>query len=230
DVKHIAETILGCSSISKPVSFSISGEEWTYGQGWVKNKCIYKHIGESEEGLNFHNFYGFGLVNAFEAVKLAKALKDNSSVATSAGLPLPSQEILEKESSLEETGLVVSTGSSPYVEDTLEISNSEDFIVESVQIEVSLEHAKSIGRLGVEIISPQGTRSILADVNNTYMFEDNNDDYLTLTSHAFYGERADGSFNGNPGEWKIRIVDGTGESSGVLKSWSIEVLGHKKTN
>jgi subtilisin-like proprotein convertase family protein len=93
--------------------------------------------------------------------------------------------------------------------------------VESVQINLQVTHVQS-GQVGVELTSPSGTKSILLNINNALLMASTPDSDLdvTLTSHAFYGENASGT-------WTLKLIDGKADTvSGTLDQWAINILGH----
>ena len=84
---------------------------------------------------------------------------------------------------------------------------------------VSVTHP-AVGELGVELISPSGTRSVLKNILDGYADSPDLTDQIFL-SNAFYGE--------NPaGTWTIKVVDGFNldTSNGTLVNWAIRVYGH----
>ena len=117
--------------------------------------------------------------------------------------------------------------SSTGVSDVITVSSDDALTIESVQVKLRAAHAQS-GELGVELTSPQGTKSILMNINNSFLLLDKDDDgtidgdsnlNIVLTSHAFYGESSEG-------DWTIKIIDGKVSTSGTLTDWSINILGH----
>jgi subtilisin-like proprotein convertase family protein len=85
-------------------------------------------------------------------------------------------------------------------------------------LRVQVSHAKS-GEVGIELTSPGGTKSILMNINNSFLLDNDSNLNLTLSSHAFYGE----TLNGN---WTIRLIDGRSGSSGTLTRWKMNIFGH----
>lgn len=198
--------------------FQLSGH--TYEQGWVTNNA----------GFSFHNHFGFGKVNADKAVAVAKNFVsgwgdlihinkdfDNASYRQSPNLTIPD------ESSNGAIGYI-------YVGTPLNI--------EAVQIKVNITHGRP-GDLGIELTSPRGTKSILMNINNSFLIAFDEDDEpewvadlsdFVLSSNAFYGENAQGW-------WAIRVIDGLGASTGTdfdkaanqtgtLDQWDINISGH----
>jgi subtilisin-like proprotein convertase family protein len=88
---------------------------------------------------------------------------------------------------------------------------------EAVQIRVSATHTFT-GDLGIELVSPRGTRSVLKNIRDGFGLDQNLSN-MVLLSNAFYGE--------NPtGTWTIKVVDGDAQDTGTLDNWAIRVYGH----
>ena len=80
--------------------------------------------------------------------------------------------------------------------------------------------------MGVELTSPSGTKSILLNINNALFVpteggtQPDADLDVVLTTHAFYGETALGT-------WTVKVIDGYDDDVvGTLDEWSLNVLGH----
>jgi subtilisin-like proprotein convertase family protein len=82
-----------------------------------------------------------------------------------------------------------------------------------------MTHPGGVSQVGIELVSPQGTLSVLKNVEDAYIFATSFVDQVLL-SNAFYGE--------NPaGAWTIRAVDGAGGGQGgTLVNWAIRIYGH----
>lgn len=223
DIKHILartafktdaghSNVFGTSHLSSVASacsdLSLGGHD--YELGWVTNKA--------PEPYHFNNFYGFGRVDAKAAVDLAqnytfplgtqvelnKDFNNNLYKSTSSSLSIPNDS---SDSSVNRVGLT----------DTLSVSTS--LTLESVQVKVRVTHPNP-GEIGIELTSPDGTTSILQNINNTFLLSNSEDLNIVLTTNAFYGEQS-------AGNWTLRVIDGqTGSHSGVLVDWKINILGH----
>ncbi len=88
--------------------------------------------------------------------------------------------------------------------------------IEAVQIAVTATHPYT-GDLGIELVSPAGTKSILLNIRNG--FDGSSLAGMVLASNAFYGE-------GSAGPWTIKVVDGDPGAAGTLSSWQIRIYGH----
>jgi subtilisin-like proprotein convertase family protein len=234
DVKHIlTATASKIDSTSGPVivddSFDFDNGPYvtltnstmnghSYSQGWVTNSA----------GYSFHNYYGFGQVNADAAVSMAKLYSANSWAA-----------IQETDSALTTSTMAVGTiiPDNSKIGLTNSIAVAESYTVEAVQIKLNITHPRP-GDLGIELTSPSGTKSIIMNINNSLLIgldgatPDWVDDYTdsVFLTNAFYGE----SSNGN---WTIKIIDGLGSSTGdtnldsaaiqvgTLVNWSVNVIG-----
>ncbi len=191
-VNHPSNVLSGCSSLN------LAGHD--YELGWVKNDADYW----------YNNFYGFGMVDADAAVAAA--------VAYGANLPA----LIELNPNLNSgTYRSVSGNSIPDfngagVTDTLTVAANHT--IESVQIKVRIEHPAS-GEVGFELISPDGTRSVILNINNSLLFDDDEDLNVVLTTHAFYGENS-------AGNWTLKAFDGKSGNTGTLTEWYINILGH----
>jgi len=198
DVKHIlASTARQVDPTRAPVTRL--GGTYVAEPGWVTNGA----------GFKYHNWYGFGMVDAFAAVSMAKAYTlgqlgtfTNTGFISSGTLSLP-----------------IPNNSGTGASNSMTVPGGTVSAIEAVQIRVSLTHP-FIGELGIELISPSLTRSVLKNVTDGYAGADNLSNQIFL-SNASYGE--------NPaGTWTIKVVDGFNQdpSTGTLTNWAIRAYGH----
>jgi subtilisin-like proprotein convertase family protein len=198
DIKHIlASTAVKNDSTAgataNAYAASPAGHVWE--QGWITNAA----------GFNFHNYYGFGMVNTDAAVAMATT----GYVALAA----------EVQTGYLASGAVAATiPANSAVGAQSIINTATNLTVETIQIIPNITHA-NIGRLGIEITSPAGKKSILMNVNNSL------DGLIDLTtgnvflSNAFYGENSSGN-------WTIKVIDGAAGTAGTLNNWQINITGH----
>ncbi|RXJ70874.1 hypothetical protein CS022_22085 [Veronia nyctiphanis] len=221
DVRYVmAKTATKIDLDFQPVELTQQGQRYTAEQSWVTNAA----------GNSFHNWYGFGMVNATEAVQMAS--RDY--------VLLPP---------LESTGFVSSSELEPnkipenFTGLTKSFEVTEDWKVEGVQLKLDIDH-KRINDLSVEVISPSGTKSIVVTARNMHIMSPDevfiNEGPLLFLSHAFLDEKSKGT-------WKVRIVDtnngkmeyrktffGEGDPEvlennaelGTVKNASIKIYGH----
>ncbi len=198
-------------SVYNCVDLDLSGHE--YEQGWVQNNA----------GFWFNNFYGFGMVDANAAVALAKSYD------------WPMGTLVEQNQSFNKSKYSSGTVNQSIPDankdgrtNSITIAGADDLTVESVQVRVNVSHGQS-GQVGIELTSPHGTKSILANINNSFLLLDKDKDgtidgdsnlsNFVLTSNAFYGESSAGS-------WTIKLIDGKSGTTGSLVKWDINILGH----
>jgi subtilisin-like proprotein convertase family protein len=159
-------------------------------------------------GFHFHDWYGFGMVDASAAVNMAKTYAVNLGTQSDTGYI----------SSAGTLGLAIPDDSATGVANALNVSNTPSVqFIEAVQIRVNITHTFT-GDLGIELTSPQNTRSVLKTIRDGFAGSANLSN-MVLLSNAFYGE--------NPtGTWTIKVVDGNAADIGTLNNWAIRVYGH----
>ena len=84
--------------------------------------------------------------------------------------------------------------------------------IEAVTLEIDITHPFT-NDLGIHLISPAGTESILNPVFNDALAADADLDWLLL-SNAFYGETPNGV-------WTLKIVDVAAADAGTLNEWRL---------
>ncbi len=179
--------------------------------GWVTNAAKTWNGG----GYRFSNDYGFGLVDATAAVRLAETW-----LATGAGAGTVQTQSLRGFAFNDVapipnfSSVGVTTSSGPYVSQTAAR-------VERVELDLALLHG-DVSDLVVTIISPSGTESQVlvrpglgADGTNYLYFTA--DLAFTVASNAFLGESAVGS-------WSVRVTDLAGVASGSIAPWALRVI------
>lgn len=169
---------------------------YVYEQAWITNAA----------GFKFHNWYGFGRLNAEAAIALAKSYSSTLGAAYDTNW----------NASHKKTGLSLSIPdySSVGVTDTITMSTAMK--IESVQLRVKITHA-NIGQLALELTSPSGTKSIVVNMNNSLDLISNYNNE-TLLTNAFYQESAVGT-------WTLKVIDGRTGTTGTLTEWSLNFVG-----
>jgi hypothetical protein len=157
--------------------------------GWQTNAAGYK----------YSNWYGFGLIDAAAAVAAAKATTSyKPAVLTLPEFTSAITNATVNYRQVTKLGQFEVTGTDRV--DALQVR------LNSVGSEAVSDSASlCIGSVGIYVQSPSGTVSVLAVPYNIYWNTDkklySNSDYA-LSSYAFYGERASGT-------WQIFAVSGT---------------------
>ncbi|MBM4231201.1 MAG: hypothetical protein FJ184_10710 [Gammaproteobacteria bacterium] len=169
DVKHIlAQTAFridsGFSGITSPNI--ISGQSFSLDLGWVQNKA----------GFWFSNWYGFGLVDAGAAVAAAATYTNF----------LAAQKVAPEAAFTPSKPVSIDAGKSYSFNLTVSGSVST---VESVSLITNFDTEKVFCNQ-VQLMSPLGTSSILLPALTGFFNAEVVN--VRLTSHAFYGESANG--------------------------------------
>jgi subtilisin family serine protease len=186
DVKHILAT----TSKQVDASFSaVSRNSITY-HSWITNAA----------GLKFHNYYGFGGIDANAAVNAAASY-------TAGSLGSQSHKGFTSSGTLNST---IAQGST--VSQTINISTSGT--TEYVGVRLNMTHARP-AEIGMRLQSPSGTiTTILQPFTATNVNPSGYNVYLAAS--AFYGE----SMAGN---WQLHLYDhDTNGYQMVLTDWAIE--------
>jgi subtilisin-like proprotein convertase family protein/subtilisin family serine protease len=203
DVKHIlASTARKIDPTGGAVNGPLAG--YVAEPGWTTNNAPASQF--SPIPFNYHNWYGFGMVNAQAAVNMARTYAVNLGTFTNTGF-ISSGAL----------SLAIPDHSATGVISTIPVPAGAVQVIEAVQVRVSLTHP-FLGDLGIEVISPAGTRSVVKNIEDGYADADDLINQVFL-SNAFYGE--------NPvGTWTIKVVDGFTDDMGTLTNWAIRVYGH----
>lgn len=180
----------GNSNHPAGANFDLEGH--VYQQGWVQNNA----------NIYFHNRYGFGAVDIDAAVTLAQ----NS--YTLLGSPLNSEVTSSN-------NLNLSIPDKSAVGVTSSLSIADNLKIESVEITFSITHPAT-SDLGLELTSPQGTKSILMNINSGIIQSNFSDTHFI--TNAFLEEMSSGS-------WTLKVIDGGQDDTGTLDKWSIKVNG-----
>ncbi|MFH0996932.1 MAG: S8 family serine peptidase [Pseudomonadota bacterium] len=198
DVKHIlAKTArkIDPASPESIVTVSINGVDYEASQGWITNAA----------GYNFHNWYGFGAVNVDAAVAMAKNYPNS--------LPLLQDRFY---GSAFATPVAIPDNNASGVISTINVP--EELTIENLFVQISIKHADT-AETGIEITSPQGTRSILLNIRSGLKTGLDKLDGVVLGSNAFYGEKTNGI-------WTLKVLDSWPGNTGTLKLFKLRILGY----
>jgi len=193
DVKHILATTADKVDASRSHTYAgLNQHEWK----------------TNDAGYEFHNWYGFGRVDAAEAVTTASAYTANSlGTWVSTGY--------------QSNGAINATvDHTEYTLNTVNITkpSGSDDVVEFVRLSVQFNHAipKSVG---IRLLSPDNTvlhvMQPMTNINTNPL-----NTLFDIGVSGFYGESIEGN-------WSIVLDDYTDDSTdGILVRWGIEIWGH----
>ncbi|KXO10365.1 Extracellular serine protease [Moritella sp. JT01] len=179
DVRYImAKTAKKIDKDFTPITITNEGEgaKFVAEPGWVTNKA----------GYHFHNWYGFGLLDATAAVQMAAnnytllpELKETAFVNPN---ELSSSTIPEGNSGVKK-----------------EVYIAEQMTIEAVQLKIGINHARN-SDIAIEVISPSGTHSMIFTPRSVVTETNAKFDDTVLLSNAFFGESSEGN-------WTIKVTD-----------------------
>ncbi len=193
DVKHIlAKTARKIDPEIPAVRYGFGGVAYTMQLPWVTNAA----------GYHFHNWYGFGAVHVDDALAFAAShqpdslgeFRETQAFTSGPGSRIPDHDGGGLTATMNVGGLPANAS------------------IEAVTLEIDVTHPFT-NDLGIHLISPSGTESVLNPAFNEILAGDANLDWQLL-SNAFYGEAPNG-------EWRLKVVDAAPGDAGRLNRWSL---------
>jgi subtilisin-like proprotein convertase family protein len=151
-------------------------------------------------GLHFSPDYGFGLVDATAAVRLAESWQKQSTFAD-----------MSTESATHTDNATIPDGAGS-LQSTINLGSS--LLLDKVVVDLNITHPH-VSDLTVTLTSPDGTSAVLAShpTNGTgsgIVFE--------TSANSFWGEDAKGN-------WTLTVTDNVTGNVGTLNSWNLTALG-----
>jgi len=182
-------------------------------QSWKENGASDLNLG----GLSFNDKSGFGVVDAYAAVQLARTWTKQSTA------------INEVSASDRQFGMLETIPDGTGESFTMAFDVDSPLMVEHVELGIDLRHQR-IGDLIITVTSPNGTVSTLMDrptVNDERPFGLSGQDsgvpthlLWDFSSVQFWGEEATGT-------WIITVTDVRAEQTGTIQSLSLRVYGER---
>lgn len=194
-----ANPVLGYRDVQEILAYS--AVQTTAGSDWQTNGADNWNGG----GLTVSHDFGFGLVDAHAAVRLAETWESQSTFANRASLATtstPGAAILDHQSTT----------------DTITFASGLE--IDHVEVAVDIGHTW-IGDLTVALTSPEGTTSTLVNMPGFGSAWESNIDF-TLSSTQFWGETGAGA-------WTLTVSDSQTFDQGTLNAWTLTLLGDALT-
>ena len=188
--------------------------------GWEEGEEKYGDTGN----YNFNHQYGFGVVDAAEAVDLASGwrnlppLRKSSAESRNTNLSIP-------DATEADPANMVTGGPGNTVTSVLTLDSHVEFI-EYIHVDTNFSHT-SFRDLDIELESPSGKVSKLVpffEITATNPFVP-----LIGWSGSFRFGSAKHLGENSAGEWTLKITDHHAEDMGRLRSWKITAFGHGTT-
>lgn len=197
DVKHVlANSARKIDPDIEAVELTIDVASKTVRLPWIENAA----------GYSFHNWYGFGAVAIDDVLEFAAEHEPNSIgefresgwFELNETLDIPDNDLAGVSQTLTVRGLIAEAN------------------IEAVVVEIDWEH-EFPNDLGVHLISPEGTRSVIQQVfDEALAVQDMGTFTWRMLSNAFYGE--------NPnGDWRLEVFDADTGDVGQTFSWRLRV-------
>ena len=175
-----------------------SHPEWTAGA---------LKYGSDTKRYHYNEYYGFGVVDAGAAVDLARSWTNLPTMKTvSAGSERTNLTIPDPEDGAAATTL----------SDTIALGTRVGF-TEFVEINIEFDHP-SFRDLGVEIVSPSGTVSMLSEPDESRRNQPFSERYR-FASAKHLGEDPTGT-------WTLKVTDHFPGEEEVIRGWDIKIYGH----
>lgn len=174
------------------------------GHDWDKGNI------ENNYGLVFNNFTGFGIIDVKETISLAEVYTNQvGELRQTVGLNL--KPIYENT-----TTHSIPDNNASGVEVPINI-DAHNFTVEHIKLDIRLNHLFP-DEVGIEIISPAGTVSVVSYTNTDILPDSLNGEIVSFGVNAFYGENS-------LGEWKVKLIDGELNDSGTVDYIGLTISG-----
>ncbi|MEQ9325703.1 MAG: S8 family serine peptidase, partial [Rhodospirillales bacterium] len=192
-----ANPLLGYRDVQEILAYSARNSSGSL-SGWSINTAGNWNGG----GLTYHDGYGFGLVDAHGAVRLAETWEGQSTaenMATASSLNLQGH-IIRDHSTFTQT-----------------VTIGEAVEIDQVSVDINLRHTW-VGDLTITLTSPDGTTSTLVNRPGNGSASQDNITNFSLTSTDYWGE------NG-AGVWTLRVNDSAQWDTGRLYNWRLNLHG-----
>jgi len=191
---------LGYRDVQEILAYSARQTD-TQNPSWQVNRANNWNGGGLPTSLD----YGFGLVDAHAAVRLAETWTTQHSTVNQLAVEATAAPNLAIRDNTEATS---------------QLTLTQQVTLDRVELSVDIAHTW-IGDLTLELISPNGTEStlLLRPGLGSYAYGLSQDDLrFTFSSTQFWGEDAAGT-------WTLRVGDRAPNDQGILKSWTLHALG-----
>jgi subtilisin-like proprotein convertase family protein len=197
-----ANPSLGYRDVQEILAYSARQNDAS-SKGWAINGATNWNGG----GLHVNHDYGFGLVDAHAAVRLAETWTAQSTYAN------------EKQVSVSRSPNLAIPDGTGAATDSVRVGSG--LAIDHVEVGLNIKHPY-IGDLEVTLTSPDGTKSILVNRPGVTAEDRTGQDTENLkftcsTTHD-WGETGAGT-------WKLTVRDRLTGQVGTLKSWSLQLYG-----
>ncbi|MFZ4525293.1 MAG: S8 family serine peptidase [Chlorobium sp.] len=210
-----ANNALGWRDVQNILAYSSVGAGSLYGGLSTNEHLSWKWNGANNwngGGLHYSEDYGYGMINAFNAVRIAEVWSILNPVAATS-----------KNESVASTGtLLAARALADLATTTYSFSVSQNVILEHVDLTLNLTHS-NFTNLRISLMSPDGTTMSLCDGSTGTA---STSDYGMTYTFGIDGLRGESSI----GTWTLKIQDVVKRDSGTLSSVAFNGYGSTVTN
>ncbi len=197
DVKHVLASTArrpgGLINAATDVRVMIGNRLATFYLDWITNAA----------GFDFHNHFGFGVVDVDAALALLRNGYQPDSLGT---------QSMSDWFTASTDGLQIPDHDGAGIEQRLNLDLPSTSNIEAIQLHLSGTHENLVD-LSIELESPSGTKSIMNPVFNGTLAGEQTLEWRLL-SNAFYGESPRGT-------WTLLVIDAAEGDTGTLNSWAL---------
>ncbi|WP_244272521.1 cadherin-like domain-containing protein [Pseudovibrio sp. Ad37] len=162
-------------------------------------------------GMHYSHDYGFGLVDAHAAVRLAETWQERSVSANEITVAAESDA---KDLAIPDNGRALRST----------ISVGEDIALQNIEVLLDLQH-QQLGDLEIILVGPDGTESILINRPGVSLeagssdrgYGNFNQTWLTTSTNHWAGQSA--------GDWTLIVKDTQSGKTGTLQNWELRLYG-----
>ena len=185
-----------------------SGVEPVFGEFGESSRLLLPAWTENAAGYAYHDWYGFGAMDIDAAVRFVSEYAPGSL-----------GEFRQSGWFEKNEPLAVPDNDGAGATQTLHVGGlPDDASIEAVILEIDVSHDFP-NDLGIHLVSPHGTRSVLNQVFSETLALDGGDNKVEfkwrILGNAFFGETP----NGN---WQIDVFDAANEDTGSLTGWRLQ--------
>ncbi|MBY6122611.1 DUF4214 domain-containing protein [Mameliella alba] len=198
---------LGYRDVQEILAQSASQTGSAYGgpaEGWEAGEWRAYGGSWNGGGLSFSPSYGFGLVDAFAAVRMAEHWLEMRG-----GVAATETSLVRASFSQEQSRPIFD-----FADARLSITVDEGMVIEHVYVTVEITHSYA-SDLTLVLVAPDGSEVVLADGDGGSS---------ALSGDWTFGVAALRGLS-SEGTWTVRVSDGSGGNLGTLKGIALEFLG-----
>gem|GEM_PF-1526433 len=164
-------------------------------------------------GMHTSHDFGFGLVNAHAAVRLAETWQGQKTISNEQSVTISNSP-----------SAAIADGAT--VTDTIAVANALD--IQHVEVTLDISHTH-MDDLTVTLTSPDGTESVLVYRPDKDALDEEGKGAATDNIQATFSTTHNWGESGI-GDWTLTVTDASGGDTGTLNSWTLNIYGDTPSN